>query len=306
MKYFRAKLEIIGPPISGHVADFTRGKSELGLAARSRTVAGGCSGGRAARALVDSAADTAAATDKSCSGSAVPSGDAIEPRIRRHYLTSSKGLLEADMAAATENEKSGCEQPNNSAVRTLSTRLSAHPAVDPLLADRQRASVLIRDDAFLRPAARLGFARSLPAHFGSREKYCVPPCGCWLRLSDKPRVEDHICHRRNIARGARNPTAPWRVVHSDNWQSIANTSLAWISAPQLLSDYSELAGDGIRRNKGLDIRPCARECVRRRQPPDRRASFRQDNDHSFRNLARAKHQPDATPRRLETRRRRQR
>src|SRR5205823_11554898 len=94
LKYFRAKLENLGPPISGHVADFSRGKSELGLAARSRTVAGGCSGGRAARALVDSAADTAAATDKSCSGSAVPSGDAIEPRIRRHYLTSSKGLLD--------------------------------------------------------------------------------------------------------------------------------------------------------------------------------------------------------------------
>src|SRR5438067_2921338 len=57
--------------ISGHVADFARGKSEPGLAARSRTVAGGCSGGRAARALVDSAADTAATTDKSCSGSGV-------------------------------------------------------------------------------------------------------------------------------------------------------------------------------------------------------------------------------------------
>src|SRR5437764_15287150 len=63
LKYFRAKLENLGPPISGHVADFSRGKSELGLAARSRTVAGGCSGGRAARALVDSAADTAAATE---------------------------------------------------------------------------------------------------------------------------------------------------------------------------------------------------------------------------------------------------
>src|SRR6266480_2214076 len=62
--------------ISGHVADFARGKSESGLAARSRTVAGGCSGGRAARALVDSAADTAATTDKSCSGSAAPPGDA--------------------------------------------------------------------------------------------------------------------------------------------------------------------------------------------------------------------------------------
>src|SRR6266550_1522977 len=121
LKYFRTKLENLGLTISGNVADFARGKSEPGLAARSRTVAGGCSGGRAARALVDSAADTAAATDKSCGGSAVPSGDAIEPRIRRHYLTSSKGLLEADMAAATENEKSGCEQPNNSAVRTLST-----------------------------------------------------------------------------------------------------------------------------------------------------------------------------------------
>src|SRR5437867_3462396 len=69
--------------ISGHVADFARGKSEPGLAARSRTVAGGCSGGRAARALVDSAADT---------------------------------------AAATENEnRSGCQRLNNSAVRTLST-----------------------------------------------------------------------------------------------------------------------------------------------------------------------------------------
>src|SRR5438094_1964632 len=79
---------------SGNVADFARGKSELGLAARSRTVAGGCSGGRAARALVDSAADTAAATDKSCSGSAVPSGDAIEPRIRLPYFTSSQGLLD--------------------------------------------------------------------------------------------------------------------------------------------------------------------------------------------------------------------
>src|SRR5205809_5035736 len=49
---------------SGNVADFARGKSEPGLAARSRTVAGGCSGGRAARALVDSAADPAAATEK--------------------------------------------------------------------------------------------------------------------------------------------------------------------------------------------------------------------------------------------------
>src|SRR5207248_10706732 len=86
---------------SGNVADFARGKSEPGLAARSRTVAGGCSGGRAARALVDSAADT---------------------------------------AAATGNEESGCEQPNNSAVRTLSTRLRAHPGFDPLLADTPRAS----------------------------------------------------------------------------------------------------------------------------------------------------------------------
>ena len=114
---------------------------------------------------------------------------------------------------------------------TVSARLSAYPAVDPLLADRQRASVLIRDDACLRRAARPGFARSLPAHFGFHEKYCVPPCGCWLYSSGKPRVEDRICHRRNIARGARNPTAPWRAVHSDNWQSIANTSLAWLSAP---------------------------------------------------------------------------
>src|SRR5438046_8173142 len=82
---------------SGNVADFSRGKSEPGLTARSRTVAGGCSGGRAARALVDSAADTAAATDKTgktCSGSAAPPGDAIESRLRRHYLTSSKGLLD--------------------------------------------------------------------------------------------------------------------------------------------------------------------------------------------------------------------
>ena len=70
--------------ISDHVADFARGKSEPGLAARSRTVAGGCSGGRAARALVDSAADT---------------------------------------AAATENEnRSHRQQLNNSAVRTLSTQ----------------------------------------------------------------------------------------------------------------------------------------------------------------------------------------
>src|SRR5947207_2519915 len=61
---------------SGNVADFARGKSEPGLAARSRTVVGGCSGGRAARALVDSAADTAGTTDKSYSGPAVPPGDA--------------------------------------------------------------------------------------------------------------------------------------------------------------------------------------------------------------------------------------
>src|SRR5947199_6540897 len=159
--------------ISGHVADFARGKSEPGPAARSRTA-------------IDSA------------------------RARQS---------------------------------------------NPLLAHRQRASVLIRDDAFLRRAARPGFARNLPAHFGFHEKYCVPPCGCWLRLSDKPRVEDRICHRRNIARGARSPTAPWRAVHSDNWQSIANTSLAWISAPQLLSDYSEPAADGIRRNKCLESSP---------------------------------------------------
>src|SRR5216110_49601 len=116
---------------SGNVADFARGKSEPGLAARSRTVAGGCSGGRAARALVDSAADTAAATDKSCSGSAVPSGDAIEPRIRRHYLTSSKGLLEADMAAATENEKAAASSRTirrfeHYRLGSVRTRLSIH------------------------------------------------------------------------------------------------------------------------------------------------------------------------------------
>src|SRR5438046_9383577 len=51
LKYFRTKLENLGLTISGHVADFSRGKSEPGLAARSRTVVGGCSGGRAAPAL---------------------------------------------------------------------------------------------------------------------------------------------------------------------------------------------------------------------------------------------------------------
>src|SRR5438093_319929 len=70
--------------ISGNVADFARGKSEPGLGARSRTVATGCSGGRATRALVDSAADTAAATEN-------------ENRSHRQRL-------------------------NNSAVRTLSTQ----------------------------------------------------------------------------------------------------------------------------------------------------------------------------------------
>src|SRR2546423_3462313 len=52
LKYFRTKLENLGLTISGHVADFSRGKSDPGLAARSRTVAGGCSGGRGAPALV--------------------------------------------------------------------------------------------------------------------------------------------------------------------------------------------------------------------------------------------------------------
>src|SRR5438874_4211200 len=76
---------------SGNVADFARGKSEPGLAARSRTVAGGCSGGRAARALGDSAADTAAATENE----------------NRHHR----------------------QRPSNSAVRTLPSRLSAYPTV---------------------------------------------------------------------------------------------------------------------------------------------------------------------------------
>src|SRR5437763_16206046 len=49
LKYFRTKMENIGQTISGHVADFSRGKSESGLTARSGTVDGGCSssyGGR--------------------------------------------------------------------------------------------------------------------------------------------------------------------------------------------------------------------------------------------------------------------
>ena len=81
LKYFRAKLENLGPPISGHVADFSRGKSELGLAARSRTVAGGCSGGRAARALVDSAADTAAATENESRRPAAAATDFVNYRV---------------------------------------------------------------------------------------------------------------------------------------------------------------------------------------------------------------------------------
>src|SRR5205823_12034606 len=59
---------------SGNVADFARGKSEPGLAARSRTVVGGCSGGRAARALVDSAAQ---------GGSSRPLLDFIRSETRR-------------------------------------------------------------------------------------------------------------------------------------------------------------------------------------------------------------------------------
>src|SRR5436305_5132441 len=99
LKYFRAKLENLGPPISGHVADFSRGKSELGLAARSRTVAGGCSGVRAARALVDSAADTPAATDKSCSG--------IGRSIGRCYRASDSPTL-FNIEQGTARSRHGC------------------------------------------------------------------------------------------------------------------------------------------------------------------------------------------------------
>ena len=111
---------------SGNVADFARGKSEPGLAARSRTVAGGCSGGRAARALVDSAADTAAATDKSCSGSAVPSGDAIEPRIRRHYLTSSKGLLDPPWRARSVVARTASTEERKAAASGRTIRRFEH------------------------------------------------------------------------------------------------------------------------------------------------------------------------------------
>src|SRR5439155_27213982 len=73
LKYFRAKLENLGPPISGNVADFSRGKSELGLAARSSTVAGGCSGGGSARAFVVFGAYNATATDNQGISTIAPS-----------------------------------------------------------------------------------------------------------------------------------------------------------------------------------------------------------------------------------------
>ena len=66
---------------SGNVADFARGKSEPGLAVRSRTVAGGCSGGRAARSLVDSAADTAAATENEGRRPAAAATDFVDYRV---------------------------------------------------------------------------------------------------------------------------------------------------------------------------------------------------------------------------------
>src|SRR5207249_11117255 len=68
LKYFRTKLENLGPPLSGHGADFSSGKPKHGLTARTRTVPGGCSAGRAARARAGSAAGPGAAASSRARG----------------------------------------------------------------------------------------------------------------------------------------------------------------------------------------------------------------------------------------------
>src|SRR5438094_8312093 len=115
---------------SGNVADFARGKSEPELAARSRTVAAVGVGGSAAPS--DDKRVLASPTLFNIEQGTAPSTAADTASATEDEFCSRHG-------ASTEEKKLQRPEAATEFVDYRVDSLSAHPAVDPLLANRQRA-----------------------------------------------------------------------------------------------------------------------------------------------------------------------